>query len=370
MGIDTRDLRTAISGQKTYLEELVRAFKNRQKADIELVLLDTRVPAYLGNHRYLRLAEHLNLHFWKQVVLPLKAWWRRCDVLFTTDYHVPFFRPGFKTVTVFHDAFFFEDPEHYSPLFLKFFHRVTVPAAKKCSHIVVPSIHVQKKLEQWLQLPAQKLVPVYEAPKSIPKSSFSPEEITRKLTDWGIRQHPYILHVGMLNKRKNIPLLIGAFNQVASRFPDMRLVLAGSLNDKEHINDREQILAAIRLSPFTQRIVLTGYVPDADLSLLYGHASLYVFPSLNEGFGIPVLEAFAHGVPVLVADNSCLPEIGGDAVLTFNPKDTDALADQISTVLSNPALAEKMKQAGKARLSHFSWQKAAGELAELFRSIA
>lgn len=370
LGIDTRDLRTAISGQKTYLEELVKAFKNKAGSDIELVLLDTKIPAYRGNHRYLRLAEHLNLHFWKQVVLPVKAWRRRCDVLFTTDYHVPFFRPGFKTVTVFHDAFFFEDPEHYSPLFLKFFHRVTVPAAKKCSRIVVPSVHVQQKLQSWLGLPANKLVPVYEAPKSIPAAHFTAKEIAGKLNAWGIGQNPYILHVGMLNKRKNIPLLVAAFNEVAAQFPDLRLVLAGSLNDKQHINDRKQILAAISQSPFANRIVLTGYVADADLSVLYGNARLYVFPSLNEGFGIPVLEAFAHEVPVLVANNSCLPEIGGDAVIPFNPRDKDELAQQISAVLSDTALAARLKQAGKERLSLFSWQKAAAELAGLFQSIA
>lgn len=369
LGIDIRDLRTAVSGQKTYLEELLRALQANRGTDVELILFNPLLPVYTGNQKWLRLFEHFRLHFWKQVLLPLHAWRKRCDVLFSTDYFVPYFRPGFKTVTVFHDAFFFENPEHYSPLFLRFFHRFTVPAARRCSKIIVPSVHVRQKLAACLSVPEEKLVCIYEAPKSLNLLKKPLALQQERLKQLGLSGQPYLLHVGMLNKRKNIPLLIHAFKQVLAHRPDLKLVLAGSMNAKDHINDKENIEKAIADTGLHNEVVFTGYMSDEDLSVLYGQALLYIFPSVNEGFGLPVLEAFMHGVPVLVANNSCLPEIGGDAVIGFNPWNSRDLAEKIIGVLLDTEAYERLRQAGYARLSQFSWQKAADSLVSVCRSI-
>ncbi len=369
LGIDIRDLTTAVSGQKTYLQELLLALEEYKDDDIELVLFAPKVVPDKGNNKWLRLLEHFRLHFWKQVVLPLKVWRNNCDVLFTTDYFVPYFRPGFKTLTVFHDAFFFENPAHYSPLFLKFFHHITVPSALRCSKIIVPSLHVKNKLAFFLKVPPEKLVSIYEAPKSFERSKPAPHAQAERLKTLGLYQQHYLLHVGMLNKRKNIPLLIRAFKEVSASMPHLKLVLAGSMDATAHINDRIAIEAAIRETGLASKVLLTGYLRDEDLSILYGHAMLYVFPSINEGFGLPLLEAFMHGVPVLVANNSCLPEIGGDAVLGFDPFDFNDLAKKIVAVLSDEKATERMKEAGYRRLALFSWQKAAAELVAVCRSI-
>lgn len=367
LGIDTRDLQTAVSGQKTYLEELLQALKVFDGKELELILFKPLLPVYRGKGKWARLLEHGRLHTWKQVILPLKAGWRGCDVLFTTDYFVPYFRFGFKTVTVFHDAFFFQNPEHYSPLFLKFFHGLAVPAALRCSRIVVPSVHVQQKLAHFLKLPLQQLTCIYEAPKSFSKNQdtlSSSGQQPRELSG-----QPYLLHVGMLNKRKNIPFLIHAFKEARKTIPSLKLVLAGSMEATLHINDKTNILQAIAETGLSNEVILMGYLRDDELKALYQHASLYVFPSLNEGFGLPVLEAFMHGIPVLVANNSCLPEIGGAAVVSFDPYDTKDLAGKIVGVLSDPKEQERMKVAGYKRLAQFSWQKAASELVAVCRSV-
>jgi glycosyltransferase involved in cell wall biosynthesis len=369
LGIDIRDLRTAVSGQKTYLQELLLALKAHEGKGLEVVLFSPAGQVHSSNRKWFRLLEHFRLHFWKQVTLPLKAWAKGCDVLFTSDYFVPYFRPGFKTVTVFHDAFFFENKEHYSPFFLKFFHRIAVPSALRCSKIIVPSLHVKNKLACFLNVPEEKLVPIYEAPKSFERKQLPLAVQQDRLKQFGLIGEPYLLHVGMLNKRKNIPMLIQAFKEVLVLMPHLKLVLAGSMDTTSHINDKAAIEKAIRETGLGSKVVLTGYLPDEDLSILYSHALLYVFPSINEGFGLPLLEAFAHGVPVLVANNSCLPEIGGDAVISFDPWNSKDLAEKIVAVLSNNEEYNRMKKAGFDRLAHFSWQKAALELVAVCRGI-
>lgn len=369
LGIDLRDLRTAVSGQKTYLEEMVRALETFRGPDLELVFFQYSPDVYTGKVWWKKLLEHGRLHWYKQVTLAYRAWRAGVDVLFTSDYFVPYFRFGFKTVTVFHDAFFFENPEHYSPLFLRFFHRVAVPSARRCARIVVPSEHVRRKLAGLLGVNAEKLVTIYEAPKSLHRRPPNPLFETECLAGWQLASGVYLLHVGMLNKRKNLPCLIRAFAQVLVSFPHLKLVLAGSFDTTPHINGEQEIRQTVSELKLEGRVVFTGYLSDEALAVLYRHASLYVFPSTNEGFGLPVLEAFLHDVPVLVASNSCLPEIGGAAVLGFDPFDHKGLAEKIIGLLSNPETCGQMRLEGRRRLADFSWQKAATQLVGLCRSI-
>ena len=112
---------------------------------------------------------------------------------------------------------------------------------------------------------------------------------------------------------------------------------------------------------------MPGYVSDQLLAKFYQHALIYVFPSRNEGFGIPVLEAFAYGLPVIIANNSCLPEIAGDAALSFDPADESALYEKFQILLSNEDLRKEMSKKALERLSFFSWEKAAKELKSIFR---
>jgi glycosyltransferase involved in cell wall biosynthesis len=117
-------------------------------------------------------------------------------------------------------------------------------------------------------------------------------------------------------------------------------------------------------------VILTGYLNNNELSMIYAHALMYVFPSTNEGFGIPVLEAFYYQIPVLVANNTCLPEVGGDAVITFDPYSDDDIYEKMSRLISNPDLKKLLINKGKHRLKEFSWEKTAKELVRIFRQIA
>jgi glycosyltransferase involved in cell wall biosynthesis len=362
IGVDIRDLRLAKTGTKTYLEEICKAFKQLEDANYRFRFLDTRIPVYTGSSKAGKYIEHIRYQLWKQLVLPLKAWFNRCDILFCTDNFVPLLHLGYQTVPVFHDAFFFENPEHYGKLWLSLYHKTAIPAAKSAAFIVTPTLYARQQIHKFTGIPLHKLKVVYEGPKTM-----VPEFRDTILNRFNLRESAYILHVGSAFKRKNIPSLIYAFKQLKTiTGSPLKLVLAGPTSANKDGNDFNVILEAIEHTALQQEVILTGYLSDAELASIYKNALMYVFPSVNEGFGIPVLEAFSYNLPVLVADNTCLPEVGGDAVLTFDPFDINDITTKMKRVLEDETLRAELIRKGQLRLQEFSWKKTAEQLLELF----
>jgi len=362
IGVDIRDLRLAKTGTKTYLEEICKAFKQLEDTNYQFRFLDTPIPVYTGNSKAGKYIEHFRYQLWKQLILPLKAWFNKCDILFCTDNFVPLLHLGYQTVPVFHDAFFFENPEHYGRLWLSLYHKTAVPAAKTAAFIVTPTLYARQQIHKFTGIPLQKLKVVYEGPKTM-----VPESEDTVLKRFDLAESTYVLHVGSVYKRKNIPALIYAFKQLKTTTPNrLKLVLAGPTSTNKDGNDFSLILEAIQATALQQDVILTGYLTDAELASIYKNALMYVFPSVNEGFGIPVLEAFSYNLPVLVADNTCLPEVGGDAVLTFDPFDIHDITEKMKMVLEDKALRADLIRKGQVRLQEFSWKKTALQLLELF----
>ncbi|MFZ9171904.1 MAG: glycosyltransferase family 4 protein, partial [Sediminibacterium sp.] len=186
-----------------------------------------------------------------------------------------------------------------------------------------------------------------------------------------ILQKKYILHVGTIEKRKNLTTLLAAFELLLQNNPQqLYLVVVGQKSNKPTLKDDAvfEMVAASNL--LKEHVIFTGYLTDSQTAILYKHAALYVFPSLNEGFGIPILEAFAHKVPVLVAGNSCLPEVAGNAAICFDPYNADALSKLIVQTINDQVLLQSLQQKGTERLTHFTWDKTVDALEALFeRSI-
>jgi glycosyltransferase involved in cell wall biosynthesis len=366
IGIDVRDLRIAKTGTKTYLEEVCKEFKKMDTIDLRFHFLDTRLPVYTGEQKIFRWIEHLRYQLWKQLILPLKAFFKNCDIVFCTDNCVPLIHLGYKTIPVFHDAFCFETPENYSKLWLWLYTKTAVPAAKKSPFIITPTAWSKKQINHFTKITAEKLVVIYEGPKELSNKEIV-YDAGQLLASFTLVAHKYILHVGSMFKRKNIPALIDAFSRLSFEYPSLKLVLAGPIPANQLDSDFKLIVDAIEKTSLRDKVVLTGYLQDEELSQLYKNALMYVFPSINEGFGIPILEAFKHDLPVLVANNTCLPEVGGNAVLKFNPLDTDDITLKIKTVLDDVDLQKDMIRKGQERLKDFSWQKTAIQLLEVFR---
>jgi glycosyltransferase involved in cell wall biosynthesis len=172
----------------------------------------------------------------------------------------------------------------------------------------------------------------------------------------GLAREKIILNVGAIQKRKNIARLVEAFETVDSSW---RLVLAGS----------EEILARIAKSPACDRIGVLGYVAPHELAGWYARASVFAFPSLDEGFGMPLLEAMSAGTPVLASNSSAMPEVAGDAALLVDPEDVAGLAQRLRDLTERPELRKEMAVRGLQRASLFTWENAVRQTWAVYRKI-
>jgi glycosyltransferase involved in cell wall biosynthesis len=358
IGLDTRDLKLATTGTKTYLTELINELKRSNDNSFKLVMFGSVWPPYWGNNLLGKVFEHVSFFIWKQITLPLKSFFSNVDVLICTDYYLPLIKLKAKHIVVFHDALFFDHPEYYNPIWLKWFKLIAVNGALKADAVVVPSQFSFERLSMHLPTLKSKMQVVYQGPKSNEiKSSLSDAS---KIAMDKIGDVPYILHVGGLEKRKNLPFLIKALKEIRKKV-DVKLLLVGRPNPKIFNNSHEEIMETIDSCGLQQEVFFTGYVPDNDLPMLYKNSILYIIPSTYEGFGIPILEAFQQEVPVAVANNSCLQEIGGDAVAVFSPFVEEELVHIAVELITKESTRNELIQKGKQRLKHFSWEASAND---------
>ncbi len=365
IGVDVRDLRLASTGTKTYLDELLKVFRKLNGQELELIEFNSFWKPYWGHSKWGKGWEHIQFFFWKQITLPLKTLLAGADVLICTDYYVPLIKFKAKHLVIFHDALFFDHPEYYNPVWLKLFKWIALPAARKADVIIAPSYFSKDRLILHEKGFEGKIKVVYQGPKS-----FSDNATLSKNSQNAINKldgRPYVLHVGVLEKRKNIANLIRAIHIVRQKF-DIKLLLVGRPNPKIYNNSEAEIFKTIRELEMQNDVVFAGYVPDEDLPKLYQNANCYVFPSVYEGFGIPILEAFQHHIPVAVSNNSCLPEIGGDAVICFNPKDIHGIATAIEIMLTDKSLVGQLVNKGNDQFTKFSWEISGKEIFEEIKS--
>jgi len=314
------------------------------------------------------ITEHIRQQLWKQIVLPYKAWRKKCDIVYCNDYFAPYIHLNYTTVQLFHDAFFFEYPEYCNRIWLQLFKRIAIPAAKRSAFIITPTAYAKQRVQHFTGIAPGKIIAIHQGPKTIPVSN-----IIAAIPDWLPTQQglPYILHVGVLEKRKNLTSLLKAFQlfQQAGNTA-FKLVLAGKGNGKMHSDDTVYILQTIRELQLQNEVIMPGYLPDELLSTVYKNATCYVFPSINEGFGIPILESFQFGVPVMVANNTCLPEVGANAVLSFDPYNIEDISEKMQLLVHDTALQKTLIEKGYERLKDFSWEKTAAALLEVFEKAA
>lgn len=346
IAIDTRDLKKGKTGTFTYLKALCDEFSSNP----EVVFINYPFSVYTGPSYRGKLVEHLLFFLWKQVYLPLYCVFNRVDALFCTDYFLPIIPLTARKFVVFHDAFFFEQPTHYNGLWLRLFHFLAVPAAKRAEAVIVPTDYVKTRLMHFM--PGIKRIEVItEGAKPLPVS----EGASRF-------DKPYILHVGTLDHRKNLPRLVEAFSQFEW---EGLLVLAGDSPAYAGSNGREDVEKIILEKELQDRVLLLGRVTEDELANLYAHAHAYVFPSLNEGFGLPIVEAMQQGIPCAAANNTAMPEVGGEAVLYFDAYDITAIRETLQTLIADETLRTYLKQAGLERVKAFQWPAVADAVLQL-----
>lgn len=175
----------------------------------------------------------------------------------------------------------------------------------------------------------------------------------------------FLLYVGTAFPHKNLPRLIEAFEILHKTHPDLKLVMTGRLDEKHMV----ELIRWFQDRPSAPHIILPGFVSDAELKWLYEHCQAYVFASLSEGFGLPPLEAMAHGAPVVSSNASCMPEVYGDAAHYFDAKDPADIAAKVNDVISDSKLRTSLIAKGYVQLKKYSWQRMAEETLTVYLDV-
>jgi O-antigen biosynthesis alpha-1,2-mannosyltransferase len=253
-----------------------------------------------------------------------------------------------RTVSTFHDLFVMSG-DYSTPEFRARFTEQARTAAERSDLIVAVSHFTARQVEQLLKVEPGRIRVIHHGAQQ----SHDPGPAADR--------EPMILFVGALQRRKNVARLVEAFEQVPQGW---RLTLAGSSGF-----GAEEILARIESSPRRRDIEVLGYVPDSGLTDLYRRASVFAFPSLDEGFGMPLLDAMASGVPVVTSNASALPEVTGDAAVLVDPADTSSIAEGLRKLIGDPQLREQLVQKGLARSREFTWENAVEKTWKVYQEL-
>lgn len=302
---------------------------------------------------------------WTQAGLVLETWLDKPDLLFIPAHVIPFLKPPFlPTVVTVHDLRTEFLPKHQDLRQKIYLNRwIEWLRSRLATHIIAVSQATKNDLIELLEVPAEKISVVYEGVdlgRFTPKLKTQNEKLKMVLDKYKIRGR-YILFVGTIQPRKNLQRLIKAFALIREGIPEVHLVLAGNKGWLA-----EEIYATPKMVGLEDLVDFIGYAAHEDLPYLYAGAEVLAYPSLYEGFGLPILEALAVGIPVVTSSISSMPEVGGDLAIYVDPYDQGSIAQGLRKALSSYPL--DLKQALK-HVSQFSWAKAGEETIEVFKKI-
>lgn len=363
VAIDVHSLGTQAGGNETFYRQLLEGlvqdaspnaytlFYTRPNA-LSSVKLDDRF-------RSQQTAENPIRRICLSLPRALKA--LRPDV-FHCQYILP---PGIraKNVVTIHDL----AHEHYPQFFARMEGirmRTLVPwSAQRADHIITVSEYSARDIETLYGISRSKITVAYQAPP--PKFHPRDQQSCRAhlATSYGLG-FPFLLYVGRIQARKNLIRLVEAYARLRGEHPELKLVIVGK-PDLHY----ERLLARIGELGLRDAVVFPGYVPDHDLPLFYNAAEMFVFPSIFEGFGLPIMESMASGVPTITSAGSCLTEIAGDGALLIDPLSVDCIANAIRRVLEEPQLRDQLIERGLRRSASFSTSAFAGKILDVYKSM-
>lgn len=294
---------------------------------------------------------------WEQSAWTAEARRRRLDLLHSMAFVTPPWPPCPVVVTIY-DLSFIHLPDSFPARQRRYLTAQTSRSCRTATRLVAISEAGRQDIHQRFGVPLERIDVVVPGVGDNFRTQAA-EDLASFRQREGLPER-FLLHVGTLQPRKNIPVLLQALARIDDR--DISLVLAGG---KGWLYD--EIFAQVEALGLRERVRFAGYVEDEALPLWYGAASALVFPSLYEGFGLPIVEAMACSTPVIAARTSSLPEAGGDAALYFDATDADGLAAQIDRLLGDPALAADLRGRGLAQAARFTWEEAGRETGAVYR---
>jgi glycosyltransferase involved in cell wall biosynthesis len=349
-------------GIATYIDNLSHHLALQIDVDVRV----SRLPHWLAPDGTRGLRHKLRVLGWDTYythrLLPSRSQYIQADLLHASALRLPF-RSGITTVVTVHDVI----PLLYPGLY-RFRDRLTLQSylrlgARRAAHIITNSEHTRSDVQRLLSVPRERMTVTPLGVADI----FQPLTSAQSLAaaqEYGVTQ-PYILSVCTLEPRKNLLRVLEAFALLRKRcHTTHRLVLVGRRGWLE-----DPIFAAVQRLEIEDAVHFTGYVPINVLPALYSGATVFVYPSLYEGFGFPVLEAMRCGCPVITSNVSSLPEVGGSAACYVDPYNVTHLADALERVLDDPEQAQRMREQGLEHAGMFSWERCTRQTLEVYRQV-
>jgi glycosyltransferase involved in cell wall biosynthesis len=358
--IDTFYLKAAPAGIKTYINQLVYSSKNSSSKKIQYIYSsDSKVKhnkIFLNSkNKIVRWIFHIYYFLWKQIFLPVKCIQNNVDILICPDYVLPFWSLKLNKIVVIHDSLFWDHPHDYSKIWRYCYLKLINLGINKKTLIVTDSYYSKKSLIK--RFKKNKIHVIYPSVK----------EMNHNI----IAKRKNIVHIGSFERRKNLLILLKAFALIKKNKinKDLKLVLSGSTNFFGQNMEYLKVKKFISENKLESEVTITGYISDLAIKKLYETAFIYTFPSLKEGFGLPIVESFSARVPVICSDIEVFKEIGNDAVLNFQKNNHKDLASKIELLINSDELRLELIKKGLERLKTFSNENFINSYEKLFKLL-
>lgn len=368
IGIDGRGLIGKKTGVSRYLGNLLKNLLEIDKENIYRIYLPSNSPLNIEinssnlEKKIIKFPIFQNNITWTHIRLPMELFFNKVDLFHSPSYILPFLRNCKSMVSIL-DLSYELHPEWY-PLKSQQVRLFSYLSAKTSNKIITISESVKEEIIKIYKIKEEKIEVIYLGVDGV----FNPinkEFAKRKIKEKFNINNKFILYVGWIHTRRNIERLLKAFKKVKNEIPEKyNLVLIGTII-WPYIN-LNKLLYELNLK---EDVTYIDYVSDEDLVLLYNAAELFIYPSLYEGFGLPLLEAMACGCPVVTSNLSSLPEVVRDAGYLINPYDEDEIAKAMLEILKNENLKENLIKKGLERIKKFSWRKTAEETLEVYKEV-
>lgn len=365
IGIDAHTLGSKSSGNENYYLQLLRDLAKTKPNGDRYIVYFTHISGLpqipLADHFALKRIRPKSPFIRIPVSFPLEFQLQRLDV-----FHAQFIIPPFcncRAVTTIPDILYERYPEFFSP-FENLRSRALIPwSARRADHIITVSQFSKNEIANTYHIDPEKIAVIDEAPRDefrVMDTESCREAILRK---YGI-QHPFLLYVGRLQARKNLLRLLEAVSTLYGNGFRHKLIIVGKRDWLA-----EQLLRKVRDLRLNGQVIFTGYVDWGDLPVFYNAAELFVFPSICEGFGAPVLEAMACGVPVVTSYGSSLEEVAGGAAVLADPYSAESIATAMQKVLADPELRRSLREKGLKRAAAFCGRRKAQQTVSVYHKV-
>lgn len=300
---------------------------------------------------------------WEHIFLPFSLWKNKIVLYHAPGFVLPFFKlnKNIKFIITLADMTFFSHPQYHMFWKQKYFKYMIPRSIHKADKVIAISESTKKDILKHVSVDEKKIMVTHLGYDTL-FSKQSINKIIPILKKYNIN-FPYILFVGMLEPRKNVPSLIKAFAAIKNKQNHMLVIVGKKGWQYDKIFDWVQKLK------LEQQVVFTGYVPDEHLSALYSGATCFVYPSFYEGFGIPIIEAMACGCPVITSNNSSMEEIAGDAAILVDPYDVQTITRAIETYLYNNDERKKRAKQGIKYVKRFSWETMVKKTEQIYKEL-